>query len=159
MKKSLLSLIVLIVILSTSCQQNRNPDESTSIEVQDLKALEAEVASAVEALNNALVDPDKAILEKYTDDRLRYGHSAGLIEDKKTFVESLVSGKHNFVDANVSGQVINMLDNNNAVVEYIIFANTHDADKDPGTVKLKVLQIWHKDANGWLLVARQGVKI
>lgn len=158
MKKLLIPLI-LIVILSTSCQQSMNPDEATSTEVQDLNASEAEVTAAVEALNNALVDPDQTILERYTDDRLRYGHSAGLIEDKKTFVESLVSGKYNFVDADVSEQTINMLDNNNAVVEYVIFANTHDADKDPGTVKLKVLQIWHKDATGWRLVARQGVKI
>lgn len=158
MKKLLIPLI-LIVILSTSCQQSINSSEVISTELQDLDALETEVTTAVEALNNALVDPDQPILEKYTDDKLRYGHSAGLIEDKKTFVESLVSGKYNFVDADISEQTINMLDNNNAVVEYVIFANTHDADKDPGTIKLKVLQIWHRDATGWRLVARQGVKI
>ncbi len=72
-------------------------------------------------MNNALVDSDQPILEKYANERLRNGHSSTLIEDKKTFIVSLVCGKYNFGNADVSEQTINMLDKKNAVVEYVSF--------------------------------------
>lgn len=153
--KKLLSPLILIMALTVSCKQTLKSKEV----IQDLNSAEFEVRNAVDALNDAIVNPDLTILERYTDEQLRYGHSAGFIEDKKTFIESLTSGKYNFIDVDVSGQIINMLDISNAVVEHVILAKTHDANKEPSTVKLKILQIWHNDMNGWRLVARQGVKL
>ena len=51
------------------------------------------LVSAVEALRKALIDPDKAALDKLTMDELSYGHSSGLIQDKAAFEEALFRGR------------------------------------------------------------------
>jgi hypothetical protein len=53
---------------------------------------EAAVASAVEKLRQAMVDGNKEALESITSDKLSYGHSSGLVENKTEFVDKLVSG-------------------------------------------------------------------
>jgi hypothetical protein len=53
----------------------------------------AAVSAAVEILRKAMVDGDKAGLQKITADQLSYGHSSGRVEDKATFVDNIVTGK------------------------------------------------------------------
>ena len=53
---------------------------------------EKAVTGAVEQLRIAMVNGDKAMLEKLTDEKLSYGHSGGHIEGKKEFVEKLANG-------------------------------------------------------------------
>ena len=50
---------------------------------------EKEVAAAVDQLKMAMIDGERAKLESITDDHLSYGHSSGVVEDKKTFVEHI----------------------------------------------------------------------
>jgi hypothetical protein len=119
---------------------------------------ELEVAEAVSLLQKTIVNPNSEVFKKVTDERLSYGHSAGLIEDQETFINSLVSGKYKFNSIDTSDQTIEIVDNT-AIVRHTIFAKTHDRDKEPGTVRLKVMQVWCKEGQGWRLVARQAVKI
>lgn len=119
---------------------------------------EKAVASAVELFRKTMVDPDGKVFQGLTSESLSYGHSNGLVEDKKTCIESMVTGKYNFESLELTEQTIK-LSNNTAIVRHTFFAHTHDAGKDPGTVKLKVLQIWQKENGKWLLLARQAVKI
>lgn len=119
---------------------------------------ETEVAEAVSLLQKTIVHPDAELLNKLTFERLSYGHSAGLIEDQKTFINSLVSGKYKFVSIDTSDQTIEVV-GNTAIVRHLIFARTHDKGKEPGTVRLKVMQVWCKEGQNWRLVARQAVKI
>ncbi len=122
------------------------------------KNTETEVAEAVSLLQKTIVHPDEDLLNKLTYERLSYGHSAGLIEDQKTFINSLVSGKYKFVSIDTSDQTIEVV-GNTAIVRHTIFAQTHDKGKEPGTVRLKVMQVWCKEGQDWRLVARQAVKI
>lgn len=115
------------------------------------------VATAVESLRKAMVDPDKAILDKLTSEALSYGHSNGKIEDKTAFVDALVSGKSDFVSIELTEQTIKVVDNT-AIVRHQLNGVTSDADK-PGTIKLSVLLIWQKQGKEWKLLARQAVKI
>ncbi|HEV7348092.1 nuclear transport factor 2 family protein [Telluribacter sp.] len=119
---------------------------------------EKAVAAAVEKLRTNMVTPDRKALDELTLPALSYGHSSALIEDKATFVESLVSGKYDFKTIDLSDQTIKV-DGNTALVRHTLFANTHDAGKDPGTVKLHILTVWQKQAGGWKLLARQAVRI
>ena len=105
-----------------------------------------------------MVDPNQADFEKLTSEFLSYGHSKGLIEDKKTCIESMVSGKYNFDSIELTEQTIKVVDKT-AIVRHTFFAHTHDAGQEPGTVKLKVLMIWQKQKGIWLLLARQAVRI
>ena len=117
---------------------------------------EKAVGQAVETLRKAMVDGDKAALEKIADSRLSYGHSGGKLEDKAAFVEALASGKSDFATLNLSDQTITVA-GNTAIVRHTLDADTNDNGKT-GTVHLIVLLVWLKEGGEWKLLARQAVK-
>lgn len=118
---------------------------------------EAAVAKAVEKLKTAMIDANKTELENLVSDKLSYGHSGGHIDDKKEFVEKLVSGKSDFVSIDLTDQTISV-SGKTAIVRHILTAKTNDSGK-PGDVHLRVLLIWQKTNGRWILLARQAVKI
>jgi hypothetical protein len=118
---------------------------------------EKEVSAAVEALRKAMIDPDKAVLEKLTLPELSYGHSNGMIQNQTEFVETLVSGKSDFVSINLTEQNIRIVDRT-AIVRHLLSAVTNDGGK-PGQVNLSILLVWQKQKGEWRLLARQAVKI
>ncbi len=118
---------------------------------------EKEVASAVESLRKAMIDPDKATLEKLTATELSYGHSTGKVQDQAAFEDALISGTSDFVAIDLSEQTIKIT-GNTAVVRHILNATTNDGGK-PGVVKIAVLLVWVKQNREWKLLARQAVKI
>ena len=138
-------LLLAIAVGCTSQPQTETPDK-------------AGVEAAVEQFREALLKPDQAMLEQLTAPQLTYGHSSGLIEDRKTCIASMVTGKFKFVTLDFSEQTVE-LSGNTAIVRHRMYADTHDEGKDPGTASLHVLQVWQHTANGWQLLARQAVKI
>lgn len=118
---------------------------------------EKAVADAVEQLRKAMVDADKAMLESLVSEKLSYGHSGGHIDDKKEFVEKIVSGKSDFVSIDLSGQTIS-INRKTAIVRHKLNAVTYDGGK-PGEVHLLVMLVWQKQGGKWILLARQAVKM
>ena len=141
-KKAFLGTIAIIFLNTISFGQSKD---------------EKAVADAVEQLRNAMVNGDKATLEKLTEEKLSYGHSSGHIDDKKVFVEKLTNGSSDFVTIDLSEQTISISDKV-AVVRHTLNAKTNDGGK-PGEVHIKVLLIWQKGKDGWKLLARQAIKI
>jgi len=118
---------------------------------------EKAVAAAVENLRKAMVDPDKATLEKLTSADLSYGHSSGKVQDQAAFTDALVSGASDFVSIELTDQTIKIT-GNTAVVRHVLTAATNDGGK-AGNVKIAVLLVWIKQSKEWKLLARQAVKI
>lgn len=118
---------------------------------------EAAVAKAVENLKQAMIDANKQTLENIAADNLTYGHSSGLIEDKAAFVEALVSGKSDFVNINLTEQVIKVT-GNTATVRHKLNADMVN-NGSSSKINLSVLLVWIKIKNDWKLLARQAVKI
>lgn len=116
-----------------------------------------EVTDAVESLRTAMIAADKNALEELTSDKLGYGHSGGAVDDKKIFVEKIVSGQSDFVTIDLTEQII-VVSGKTAVVRHTLSAATNDGG-NPGTVKLKVLLIWQKQKGRWKLLARQAVRM
>ena len=116
-----------------------------------------EVTDAVESLRTAMIAADKNALEELTSDKLGYGHSGGAVDDKKIFIEKIVSGQSDFVTIDLTEQTI-VVSGKTAVVRHTLSAATNDGG-NPGTVKLKVLLIWQKQKGGWKLLARQAVRM
>jgi ketosteroid isomerase-like protein len=119
---------------------------------------EKQIADAVEQLKKAMVDGDKTMLEKLAAEALSYGHSSGLVENKKDFVEKLVSGNSDFLSIDFTEQTISV-SGNTAIVRHVLTGKTHDKGKEIGDVHIKVLLVWQKQKGGWKLLARQAVKI
>ena len=118
---------------------------------------EKAVADAVEFLRTAMVDGNRAALEKITAPDLSYGHSSGKVEDKAAFVEALASGANDFVSIDLSEQTIKVV-GNTAIVRHKLNGATNDGGK-PGTAKIAILLVWIKQGKDWKLLARQAVKI
>ena len=118
---------------------------------------EEAVSKVSEELRLAMISADKAKLENLVTDQLSYGHSGGHIDDKKEFVEKIVSGKSDFVTIDITGQTI-LVSGKTAIVRHILKAQTNDSGK-PGEVQLRVMLVWQKLKGGWKLLARQAVKI
>jgi len=142
MIKHFIYLIMLTGIVNTTMAQSK--DESA-------------VAAAVESLKKAMIDADKAGLQKLTAEQLSYGHSSGKIEDKPTFIENIVSGKSDFVTIDLTNQTI-AVSGDAAIVRHTLSASTNDGG-NPGSVKLNILLIWQKQKGEWKLLARQAVKV
>lgn len=119
---------------------------------------EAAVAAAVESFRRAMLNPEQEAFEALFDESLTYGHSGGLIENRSDCIASMVTGKFKFTGLEFSEQSIDMV-GNTAAVRHVMFAHTADAGKEPGTIRLHVLQVWVKKNAGWQLMARQAVRI
>lgn len=141
-KKVLASVAFVFATLAASIAQTSDEDN---------------VKAAVEALRVAMIEANKTALENLTAEDLSYGHSSGLIEDKNTFVEKIVSGKSDFTQINLTEQTVKITENV-AIVRHKLTGETNDNGK-VGAVNLKVLLIWQKQQGKWKLLARQAVKI
>ena len=115
------------------------------------------VQNAVEQLKKAMIDADKAALEKLTADDLSYGHSSGRVENKTEFVESLVSGKSDFLTMDLTNQTVKV-SGNTAIVRHNLSGNINDSGQ-AGTVKLFVMLVWVKQGKQWRLLGRQAVRL
>lgn len=118
---------------------------------------EKEVTSLVESMRMAMMSADKATLEKITSDDLSYGHSSGLLEDKATFVNSIVSGKFSFVKIDFPDLTVKIL-GNTAVVRHKVVGDTKN-DGKPATVNIGVMLILQKQKGQWKIIARQAYKL
>ena len=116
-----------------------------------------EVWAETQNLAKAMIDADSVMLDKLTASRLSYGHSGGKVEGKKEFIKKLVTGKSDFVSINMEEQTIDVF-GKTAIVRFLLNAETLD-NQTPGKVNLRVLLVWKKSKNNWLLLARQAVKI
>lgn len=143
MRIKLLSLLLLVNLVTFSVMA-QSKDETA-------------VAAAVETLRKAMVDGDKAALEKIAATELTYGHSSGKLEDKAAFVEAIASGKSDFVSIDLTEQTITV-SGDVAIVRHKLAAETNDGGK-PGSVKLAILTVWKKQGKEWKLLARQAVKL
>ena len=118
---------------------------------------EQQVAAAVETLRKAMIDADKAGLEKIAAEQLSYGHSSGLIENKTAFVQNIVSGNSDFVTIDLTDQTISII-GDVAVVRHKFVAETKN-NGQPGKANIGILLVWKKQEGNWKLLARQAFKL
>lgn len=140
--KTLLSAIILSISITSLAAQTKE---------------EQEVASTVETLRLAMLNADSAALERLTGEKLTYGHSSGKIEDRKQFLNSLVSGQSDFVTLTFTAQTI-AITGKTAIVRHTLTADTND-NGQVGAVKLYVMLVLSKEGSSWKLIARQAVKV
>lgn len=120
----------------------------------------AAVEKAVEALRVAMVAGDEKTLNALVSDRLSYGHSSALVQDKKTFVGALVGpdapGK--FVSIALSSQTVDVV-GNAAIVRHVFDGVNQPPTGAQTTSHISVLQVWTLAHSKWTLLARQSVPL
>ncbi|MEJ6981343.1 nuclear transport factor 2 family protein [Pedobacter sp. P351] len=128
-----------------------------AISVKAQSKSEKQVAASVETLKQAMLDGNRTALEDIASNELSYGHSSGKIEDKASFVESIASGKSDFVTLDLTEQSIKV-SGKTALVRHKLSAKTND-NGNPGNVNLGVLLVFQKQKGDWRLLARQAFKL
>ena len=118
---------------------------------------ETKVAAAAAALNKAMIDPDKNMLESLTAEELSYGHSTGKIENRVQFITALTSGAVDFSSIDITDQTIKIA-GDNAIVRNTFSAKLTN-DGKPLEIKVGILMVWKKINGEWKLLARQGYKL
>ena len=119
---------------------------------------QAAVAEAVAALTKAMLGADRAKLEALVSDSLSYGHSGGVVQDKKDFVEVIAGKKTVYKSIELSKQTVAVA-GNNAIVRHAWESESGTGDGKWNVSKIGVLQVWQKGPSGWQLLARQAFKV
>ena len=118
---------------------------------------EKEVTDRVESLRQAMVSADGNSLDNLTAEKLSYGHSNGLIEDKKEYIRKITSGENAYLKLDHSKQSISI--SGKAAIVRLQFQAETMADGKPSASKLHVLMVWQKQGKEWKLLARQAIKV
>jgi ketosteroid isomerase-like protein len=118
---------------------------------------EKTVTETMENLRKAMLSADTNTLYLLTAKPLTYGHSSGLVENQKEFVDEFVTGKTIFTTLNFANQTIGF-SGDIAMVRNHLTADTNN-NHVAGKVDLWALWIWQKQGDAWKLIARQGYRI
>jgi hypothetical protein len=143
MKNKLLLLIWLCLPVAALMAQNKD---------------EQVIANAIRQLTQAMIDANQIKLDELTSEKLSYGHSSGLIEDKDAFITAIIDGKSGFITIDLTEQTIS-INNNVAIVRHNLSADTDNKGQEPGHINLGVMQVWQKDKGKWLLLARHATRL
>jgi Domain of unknown function (DUF4440) len=118
---------------------------------------ETRLKAAIQSLKTAMIEGNKVELEKFTSDKLSYGHSGGKVETKAELINSLITNESDFVTMNFSNESI-QISKNVAIVRQRLDAETNNRGI-AAVVKLDVLQVWQYEKGQWKLLARQAIKV
>ena len=140
--KKIIFFIAVLIASSSSFAQSKN---------------EVSAEAAVTFLVKALESSNKADLEAIASEELTYGHSNGLVEDKKAFIEALTNGSSDFENIKISNQTIKVT-GNLALVRHRLDAGTLNKGVK-GEIHLNVLLVFRKEKGEWKLLARQAARV
>ncbi|TCZ65570.1 nuclear transport factor 2 family protein [Roseicella aquatilis] len=119
---------------------------------------QAAVAQAVEALTKAMLEVNKAELERLTSRHLSYGHSGGRVENQAQFIAYLEGRESAFRRIDLSEQTVSLA-GDEAIVRHLFTAEIVDKAGKATPVKIGVLQVWTKEPGHWVLLARQAYRL
>lgn len=117
---------------------------------------EVKLTATVKEFHQALVKKNTISLNQQTDKALSYGHSNGWVETKADLINDLETGYIGYQQFKEDS--INIL--MNGTMANVRFSADITATQKGVTnsFHLKVLEVWVKKGNRWILFARQAVK-
>ncbi len=112
--------------------------------------------TAIKEFHQALVQKNIVAVAGYTDEALSYGHSNGWVETKMDMLGNLETGYisyHEFKEDSLSVVINGDVAHARFVADIKVTLNGKE-----GNYYLKVLEVWVRRGERWLLFARQAVK-
>ncbi|MBL0233319.1 MAG: nuclear transport factor 2 family protein [Chitinophagaceae bacterium] len=117
---------------------------------------EAKLIRTIKEFHKALVDGNTISVNQQTDKMLSYGHSNGWIQNKNEVINDLKSGHLDYLAFTEDSVVVNI--NGNLASARFIGGVEASMDGVKASYKLRVLEVWTKKSNRWLLFARQAIR-
>jgi len=117
---------------------------------------EQKLSKTLKDFHQDMVKKNTVSLNQQTDKVLSYGHSSGMIETKTEFLKNLETGTMNYLSFKEDSIQISM---NGTIANARFVADIKvTSNGTTGDYHLKVLEVWVKKSNRWVLFARQAVK-
>lgn len=119
---------------------------------------ELKLTQTVKEFHQAIRTKNTISINQQTDKAMIYGHSDGWVENKNEFIKNLETGNIRYQRITEDSITIT-INGNLANVRFISDISAANKDEEYKNYHLKVLQVWVKKSNRWVLFARQSVKI
>jgi hypothetical protein len=117
---------------------------------------EEKLIATVKEFHQALVNKNTVSINQQTDKALSFGHSNGWVQTKTDVIKDLETGYLTYGEIKEDSIAVGM--NGNLANVRFKADITATLKGTTNSVKLKVLEVWVKKSNRWLLFARQAVK-
>jgi hypothetical protein len=117
---------------------------------------EVKLTATVKEFHQSLVKKNTISLNQQTDKALSYGHSNGWVENKGDLIKDLETGYISYQQ--IKEDSINILMNGTMANVRFLADITATQKGVTNSFRLKVLEVWVKKSNRWVLFARQAVK-
>jgi len=117
---------------------------------------QAKLTQTMKAFHQSLVKKNTVSINQQTDKALTYGHSNGWVETKAEMIKNLETGFISYASIAEDSIKIEMNDNM-ASTRFIAVIKAAFEGKEMVTYQLRVLEVWTKKGNRWVLFARQAV--
>ena len=140
----MMKIIFSVILLVVGCAAFAQPADEIKL-IQTLKEF-----------HQALVNKNTVSINQQTDKALSYGHSNGWVQTKTEIINDFKSGfisYQSFREDSITVAINGTMANVRFVAD--ITATMKEAIN---TYHLKVLEVWVKKGNRWVLFARQAVK-
>ena len=145
MKTFISSLVVALLLLGTAYAAPASDP-----------AAEKEVIAAMQAWRQAMLKKDGAALTKLYHEDISYGHSSGLVEDRKTAVNHVVTSKADYAAVDLIDTKVKVQGNIALVNGRVNFKQVTDGKAND--VRLHVLHVWVRTPQGWQMIGRQSTR-
>ena len=117
---------------------------------------DVKLINTMKQFHQDLISKNTVSINQQTDKALTYGHSNGWVETKIELLKDLETGVISYQQFKEDSISV-FMNGNIAAIRFV--ANVNATMKSiASTYRLKVLEIWIKKSNRWILFARQAVK-
>ena len=110
----------------------------------------------MKGFHQALVQKNTVSINQQTDKALSYGHSNGWVENKTELISHLETGY--MVYNSIKEDSLKVTINGNLAHARFTADIAATLNGNSGAYHLKVLEVWVRKGNRWLLFARQAVR-
>lgn len=119
--------------------------------------VEEKITQTLKEFHQAMVKKNTVSINQQTDKALSYGHSNGLVENKNDLIKNLESGYITY--QGFKEDSINILVNANMANARFVADIYGTLNGAPFSFHVKVLEVWVKKGNRWVMFARQAVRV
>lgn len=120
-------------------------------------AVEEKLTATLKQFHRDLVKKNTVSINQQTDKALTYGHSNGWVESKTDLIKNLESGYLLYESFEEDSLILTI--NENMASARFVADITASLKGLAATYRLKVLEVWVRKGNRWVLFARQAVKM
>jgi ketosteroid isomerase-like protein len=105
----------------------------------------------------AILERDRAALEKVLADDLIYAHASGVIDTKRSYIDKIMSGRQKY--ASLTQRLMIARPHGDTVLTHFWMHVTGVNPAGPFDDKVMTMHVWVKGKAGWQLAAHQTTKV